>query len=225
LTISLQAVGLLLAEPSVYVCILLRGVAQRSTQLTNRQQLVLNFVNEVVRETGAPPTVREVMDRCDLSPRGAHLQLKALVKCGLLVHERGKQRGYRPKVDRPPSSVPILGRVPAGHPADQPEDHDGTLPLPWGVSDGAFALRVDGPSMRDGHILDGDIIVIDTKRDVKDGDVVLASIDGQQTVKRFRKRGKKWVLEPANPDFGTIEPKIEGDRVVGRVVALVRKVG
>jgi repressor LexA len=199
---------------------------QRPRRLTDRQQLVLQFVRDVVQSTGAPPTVREVMKECGLkSPRGAQLQLKALVKCGYLVHEAGAKRAYRPTVERPPAAVPILGRAPAGHPSDQPEEHEGTLPLPWGVSDDAFAVRVQGDSMTDAHIVHGDLVVIDRRKEPRDGDVVLASIDGEQTIKRLRKARSKWRLEPANPAYEPVVPKVEGDHVVGCVVGLVRKVG
>jgi repressor LexA len=196
---------------------------QRPGPLTSRQQMVLVFVNETVRDTGAPPTVREVMRHCGLkSPRGAQLQLKALAKCGYLVHETGVKRAYRPRIERPASSVPIVGRAPAGHPSEQPELHEGTLPLPWPVDAQAFAVRIVGDSMRDEHIVDGDLVVIDRKRRPRDGDVVLATVDGDQTVKRYRRRGTGWVLEAANPRYRTIVPRVEGDAIVGCVVALVR---
>jgi repressor LexA len=198
---------------------------QRPRPLTSRQQIVLAFVNETVRETGAPPTVREVLRHCGLkSPRGAQLQLNALAKCGYLVHETGVKRAYRPRIERPASSVPIVGRAPAGHPSEQPELHEGTLPLPWTVDAQAFAVRIVGDSMRDEHIVDGDLVVVDRKRQPRSGDVVLAAVRGEQTVKRFQKRGTSWVLEPANPHYKTIVPRTEGDQVVGCVVALVRHV-
>lgn len=197
---------------------------RRSGALTARQQLVLSFVNETVRDKGAPPTVREVMEHCGLrSPRGAELQLKALAKCGHLVHEPGVKRAYRPRLERPASAVPILGRAPAGYPADQAEIHEGTLPVPWRVGDDAFAVRVVGESMRDAAILDGDLVVIDRKREPRNGDVVLAVIGGEQTIKRLCIKANRWILQPANPAFPELSPEAEGDQVLGCVVGLVRQ--
>lgn len=196
----------------------------RSRSLTARQQLVLSFVNETVRETGAPPTVREVMVHCGLkSPRGAELQLKALAKCGHLVHRPGLKRAYRPRIERPASAVPILGRAPAGVPTEQLEYSEGTVPLPWAAGARAFAIRVIGNSMHDAAIVDGDLVVVDPDRQASNGDVVLAAIGGEQTIKRLRLRGTGWFLEPANPDFANISPSVEGDHVVGPVVGLVRR--
>lgn len=198
---------------------------QQVGPLTGRQQLVLSFFNETVRDTGTAPTIRQVMKSCGLkSPRGAELQLKALAKCGYLVHKPGTKLAYRPRVTGRPSSVPILGSAPAGHPLDQPENYEGTLSLPWRFNDESFAVRVVGDSMRDAHILDGDIVVVDTRRQPKNGDIVLAMIDGQQTIKRLRKRQSTWWLEPANPNHQNITPRLEGDHVIGCVGALVRSI-
>jgi repressor LexA len=192
--------------------------------LSLRQQLVLSFVTETVQETGAPPTIREVMRHCGLrSPRGAELQLKALAKCGHLVHAPGLKRAYRLRVERPGTSVPIIGRAPAGHPTEQLEFREGTLSVPWAVGSNSFAVHVTGDSMRDAAILDGDIVVVDPRRQPVDRSVVLAVLDGSQTIKHLRVRGNLWHLEPANSDYPSLFPRVEGDRVVGCVVGLVRR--
>ncbi|MDB4946674.1 MAG: hypothetical protein JWP97_6208 [Labilithrix sp.] len=193
--------------------------------LTERQQVVLAFFNETVRDTGAPPTIREVMVSCGLkSPRGAELQLKALAKCGYLVHKPGTKLAYRPLVGGKQATVPLLGSAPAGHPREQPEAYERGVSLPWSFTDGSFAVRVMGDSMRDAHILDGDLVVVETERDPRNGDIVLAMVDGQQTIKRLRTDRSGWWLEPENPAYPTITPRVEGDRVVGCIGALVRKI-
>jgi repressor LexA len=199
---------------------------QRRRSRTNPQQMVLAFVNETVRDTGAPPTIREVMKHCGYkSPRSAHIHLKALVKCGLLVYERGVGRAFRARIERPASSVPIVGRAPAGRPLDQPEEPEGTLPLPWGVNADAFAVHVEGDSMIDAHILAGDLVVVDRDREARDGSVVLARVDGAQTIKRLQKRGRKLTLKAANRAHSDVEPRRDDDEIIGCVVALVRKIG
>jgi repressor LexA len=198
---------------------------QGDGKLTRRQQQVLAFFNETVLVEGAPPTIRQVMRKCGLkSPRGAEIQLRALTKCGYLVHQSHQRPAYRPRNAGRGSQVPILGRAPAGHPSDQPEEPEGFLPLPWTVGKNAFAIRVVGESMRDAHILSGDFVVVDPNAESRDGDVVVATIDGQQTIKRLKTKGRRWWLEPSNAEFPpAFEPRVEGDHVLGRVVAVVRR--
>ncbi len=119
--------------------------------------------------------------------------------------------------------MPVLGRAPAGHPSAQPEIHEGTLLLPWRFSDSAFAIVVTGESMRDAHVLDGDLVVVDPKREARNGDVVLALLGGEHTIKRLRQTGVRWALEPANPAYPTLTPSDPRDHLIGRVVALVRR--
>jgi repressor LexA len=197
---------------------------QELLKLTGRQHAVLSFFNESVRETGTPPTIREVMRRCGLkSPRGAELQLRALAVAGYVIHEPGRTPAYRPRLTHGGSIVPILGRAPAGHPSDQLEDPDGFLPIPWRFGERAYAIRVDGDSMRDAHIVDGDLVVVKRTGEARHGDIVVAMIDGKHTIKRLQLRGTAWTLKAENPDYPPIVPRMEGDQVVGRVVALVRK--
>lgn len=196
---------------------------QDAPKLNARQLQVLAFFNESLGATGAPPTIRQVMRHCGLkSPRGAELQLRALAKHGYLAHEPGQTPAYRPKYLRSGSTVPILGRAPAGHPSEQPEEHEGVLHLPWRVGQHAFAIRVDGDSMIEAYVLSEDLAVVDPDQEVRSRMIVLAMLSGEQTIKRYVARGMSWILEPANPKFRTMRPEIEGDRIVGPVVALVR---
>ncbi|MCE7895081.1 MAG: repressor LexA [Sorangiineae bacterium PRO1] len=196
---------------------------QDARKLNQRQRQVLAFFNESVGATGAPPTIRQVMGHCGLkSPRGAELQLRALATRGFLEHEPGGRPAYRPKYLRSGSAVPIVGRAPAGHPSEQPEEHEGVLHLPWRVSARSFAIRAVGDSMIDAHLLDGDLAVVDPEHEARDGNIVLAMLSGECTIKRFRARGKSWILEPANSTYRELVPTVEGDRVVGCIVALFR---
>jgi repressor LexA len=193
--------------------------------LTSRQKEVLSHFVETFRATGAPPTIREVMRHFRFStPRGAEVHLRALAAKGYLDHRPGGRPAYRPRFSHGGSDVPLLGRAPAGPPSDQPEIHEGTLLLPWRFGARAFAIRVTGESMRDAHVLDGDLIVVDPDRETIDGDIVLAVLSGEHTVKRLRRTPSAWELEPANPAYSKLTPSEPRDRLLGRVVALVRRI-
>jgi repressor LexA len=192
-------------------------------KLTERQHEVLVHFTDTLRKTGAPPTIRAIKTHFGFStPRGAEVHLKALAAKGYLIHFPGETPAYRPRFHHGGSTVPLVGRVPAGHPTEQPEVFEGLLAIPWRVSDRAFAVKVVGDSMRDAHILDGDLAVVDPVLETRDGHVVVALLDGEHTIKFLRHVGAGWELEPANADYERLVPRMEGDSLVGRVVAIVR---
>jgi len=196
---------------------------QEVTKLTGRQHEVLVFFSETSRATGAPPAIRDVMDHFGFgSPHAAQAHLQALVRKGYLDHMPGCTPAYRLRNRGETSSVPIMGRAPAGVPSDQPEDFQGMLVLPWRYSSRAFAVRVIGDSMIGAHVVDGDLVVVEPERTPLEGDVVLALIGGAHTIKQLRWHGPRWDLHPANPAYDVVLPEQEGDRVIGSVVALVR---
>ena len=215
--------------------------------LSDRQAAVLKFFQEC--SATAPPTVREVMQFLGLrNPRGAAGHLTALVRKGYLTHRPRTSRGYRLRLDsavepalsapgqegdaprsankevRPAESrIPIRGRVPAGTPSLQEEEDLGHIALPISVSERAFAVSVYGDSMRDAHIIDGDLVVVDPAVIPTDRATVLAIIDGNYTIKTLRKNAQgEWWLEPANDQVRPIVPRVDGDRADATVVALVR---
>jgi repressor LexA len=196
---------------------------QEAPELTAIQREVLRHFLSVVRETGAPPTIGKLAQHFKKTPKGVEGHLKALAKKGCLLHFPGQTPAYRPSTEHVGSEVPILGEAPAGHPSDQPELHQGTLHVPWRVSDDAFAVKVVGESMQDAHVLHGDLVVVDPGQEPHDGNVVLAEVDGEQTIKRLRLYPDRFELEPANVRYKTIVPA-DGDRVRGRIVALLRHV-
>ncbi len=199
-------------------------MARQARALSDRQRRVLTFFREALRETGTPPTVRQVMKKCGLkSPRGAQLQLRALVDGGLLVHEPMRKPAYRPRPRTLGATLPIVGSAPAGHPADNPEDHRGEVHVPWKVHRAAFAIYVQGDSMEDAQILDGDIAIVEPTNDPVDGEIVLALIEGGSTIKRFRGDRSDWRLEPANKRYSVRVPRMDGDAVIGRVVGILRR--
>lgn len=200
--------------------------------LTNRQQEILDFIEEMVEARGYPPSVREIGDRVGLrSPSTVHSHLSTLVNTGYIRRDPSKPRALeivtRPPVrehDRAVRNVPLVGRIAAGVPILAEEDIEATYPLPTEITgpDPVFMLTVHGDSMKDVGILDGDFVVVRSQPNARDGDIVAALIDDEEaTVKRFRRSGNKIVLAPENPDF---EPMTfsDGVRILGKVVAVFR---
>lgn len=177
---------------------------------------------------GEPPTVREVQSAMGYGAvESARKQLEALVAEGRLVKDAGRARGYRlPRDSSRVVSVPIVGRIQAGDLQAAVEDSDGVIAIETRhPSDSLIALRVVGLSMRDRGILPDDIVIVRRTPSADPGSIVAAMVDGEATVKTLRVRGQRVVLEPANPDFESIERDADEVSLVGRVVAVHRDLG
>jgi repressor LexA len=199
------------------------------SDITARQQRILSFISETVRERGYPPTVREIGEAVGLtSSSSVHAQLANLERMGLLHKDPTKPRAMAlaaPKADG--VVVPLVGRIAAGAPTLAEEDIEGYLTVPDGYATEAphFALRVSGDSMVDAGILDGDVVVVRSQDAAEDGDIVAAVLPGaaedEATVKRLGHRGGAVLLIPANP---TMEPfEMTDGRIAGKVVAVLRR--
>jgi repressor LexA len=208
------------------------------TGLTPRQKKVLEVIRDAVERRGYPPSVREIGEAVGLtSTSSVHHQLAVLQKKGFLRRDPNRPRAVEVRApmtsdeelarndQRPiPSYVPVVGRIAAGGPILAEEMVEDVFPLPKAiVGEGTlFLLRVVGESMIDAAITDGDWVVVRQQPTADNGEIVAAMIDGDATVKTFKRRdGKVWLL-PHNPAF---EP-IPGDEatILGRVVAVLRKV-
>lgn len=208
--------------------------------LTTRQRQVLEVIREWVERLGYPPSVREIGEAVGLTSTSsvAH-QLRALERKGYLRRDPNRPRavGVRPADSAPaaaeapseeparpsPVFVPVVGRIAAGGPVLAEQAVEDVFPLPKEiVGEGSlFLLRVAGDSMVDAAITDGDWVVVREQPSAENGDIVAAMIDGEATVKTFKRReGHIWLL-PHNPAY---EP-IPGDEatVLGRVVAVLRR--
>lgn len=189
------------------------------------RQKVFAFVRQRLL-AGDPPTVREVQEALGFrAVQTARQHLESLVAEGKLSADRGVARGYRlPGRTRPPVLVPILGRVPAGPLDTAVEDREGYLTFqPEGEAGELFALRVKGESMRDAGILPGDLVVVRRQPTARSGEVVVALVGDEATVKRFRLRRGRPELHPENPAFFPLVPDPEDLRILGVVVELRRK--
>ena len=205
------------------------------TVLTMRQRKVLQVIRESVATRGYPPSVREIGEKVGLkSPSSVAYQLTALQRKGLLRKDAHRPRAVdvRPAevpegeaLPRPePAYLPMVGRIAAGGPILAEQSIEDVFPLPKEIvgEDASFLLRVVGDSMVDAAITDGDWVVIRQQPTADNGDIVAAMIDGEATVKTFRRKdGHVWLM-PHNPAY----TPIPGDEatVLGRVVAVVRKI-
>lgn len=192
-----------------------------------REQSVLDYVVKTIRENGYSPSVREIKEALGFkSTSNVQMYLDRLEERGLLRRETGKSRTITvdmESVDTLEGRIPILGRVAAGKLSFAEEDYDGyleSLADPRFADRELFALRIKGQSMRGVGIMDGDLIVVEKTDYAENGDIVVATVDGETTVKQYFKENGVFRLQPHNPDF---EPIILTDvEIVGKVVADLR---
>jgi repressor LexA len=155
----------------------------------------------------------------------AREHLEALVREGRLAKEPGVARGYRlPRAGGAPTVlVPLLGRVQAGSLTTAVEDREGTLPVRSRRSpEGLFALRVRGESMTGAGILPGDVVIVRRQPTASSGDIVVALVEDEATVKRLRRRGRRVELHPENPDFDILSPAPRDLKILGVVIEVRR---
>lgn len=175
---------------------------------------------------GQPPSVREVQEafgfKSSATPRE---HLDALVDAGDLEQESGKDRGYRIPGAFIPGLAPLLGEVHAGTLSAAIEVADGYVPVEASLAETCFALCVRGESMAGREIHDGDIVLVERDAVVKSGDIVVALIEDEATVKTYHKVRNRLVLKAENPDYEDIVPDPQGPEVsiLGRVFEVRRK--
>ncbi len=190
--------------------------------LTKSQQKVYDYIRECAQESRIP-SVREICAVTGLkSTSTVHLHLKTLEEKGLIERDKGLNRCIRLSGSEKSSQVPIMGRVTAGMPILAVEDIEGYVPVSESVRRGRelFALRVCGESMINAGILDGDIAVVHRTPVAENGDIVVALIEDEATVKRFYKENGHFRLQPENDAF---EPIIVEEVVLlGKLVAIYR---
>jgi repressor LexA len=200
--------------------------------LTARQQEMLDYIERETSATGVPPSIRQIGAALGISStNGVRLHLQALQKKGYIRRSQRTSRGIvslnRLSNTASPScsttvDIPILGRVAAGMPVMAAENHEGSLTLDANLikNQESFALRVNGDSMINAGILDGDIVVVRLQQGADNGDIVVALMGEEATVKRFYREKDTIRLQPENP---TMAPMYSTDvDICGKVIALVR---
>ncbi len=187
---------------------------------------ILGFMRERLL-SGQPPTVREVQQAFGFrSVQTAREHLEGLVQDGKLTKEPGKARGYRLPLKtgaKPPRWVPLLGRVQAGALTTAVEDIDGYVAVQsQGQGDDLFALKIRGDSMVDAGILAGDLVVVRRQSTAQSGDIVVALVEDEATVKRLKRKGSRIELHPANPTYEPIVPNPAHLTLLGKVIEVRR---
>ncbi len=196
--------------------------------MTERQQAVLEFVENFVARRGYPPTVREVAAHFGIQPRAAADHLEALKRKGQLHREPGRSLGLvlSGRFQVAVVEVPVLGRIAAGQPLLAAENVEDTLPLPraWVRDEEVFLLKVAGESMAP-LLLPGDLVMVRVQSRVARGEIAVVLIDGEATLKRVFEEAGGLVLKGDNPDFTPLRfaPEEAVDvQILGKVVGVYR---
>ncbi|OYW28906.1 MAG: repressor LexA [Methyloversatilis sp. 12-65-5] len=195
-----------------------------SSVLTARQQQILQLIRDAVSERGSPPTRAEIAQAFGFrSPNAAESHLRALARKGVISLDEGRARGIR-LTESP--GIPLIGRVAAGSPILADAHVQGRYQLdPAMFSPRAdYLLRVRGQSMRDAGILDGDLLAIHATNEAVNGQIIVARLSEEVTVKRLKQLGSRVELLPENPEFQSIVIDTQRDPLVieGVVVGLIR---
>lgn len=200
-------------------------------KLTSRQAEILTFIKHCLDDNGYPPTRAEIAQALGFkSPNAAEEHLKALARKGAIEMTPGASRGIRIPGYEPNNTeegLPVIGRVAAGAPilAQQNVEDSCRINPEFFHPKADYLLRVRGMSMKDIGIIDGDLLAVHTTREAHNGQIVVARIDDEVTVKRFKREGNKVWLIAENPEFAPIEVNLEEQELIieGLSVGVIRR--
>ena len=197
-------------------------------KLTARQEQILRLIEQSIEETGYPPTRAEIAKALGFkSANAAEEHLKALAKKGAIEMVPGASRGIRLPARSP--GIPLVGHVAAGNPILAEENIEDHLNVPLNMfrPSADYFLRVHGDSMKNAGILDGDLLAVHKTAEVRTGDMVVARIGDDVTVKTFRRDKRKYLvhLQPENPDYETltVDLREESFAIEGLGVGVIRR--
>ncbi|HZO02738.1 MAG TPA: transcriptional repressor LexA [Burkholderiales bacterium] len=202
-------------------------------ELTDRQNEILRLIRELTEVSGYPPTRAEIAERMGFrSVNAAEQHLRALEKKGAIEISSGASRGIRVLDGRPANrlgrllELPVVGRVAAGSPILAEEHVQGRYQVDPNLFTprADYLLRVRGLSMRDAGILEGDLLAVHRTQEARTGQIVVARLADEVTVKRYRRRGHTVELEAENPEFAPIEVDLRRDSLTieGVAVGIIR---
>ena len=204
--------------------------------LTYRQKEVLNFIEEYTESNGFPPSVRDIARRFNLvSAAGVHKHIKSLVKKNYLSKQDLLSRSLRvvkrdesrPQPVGAMRELRVMGLVAAGQPIEAIEQNQETLAVPVSEAGGSanrFLLRVKGDSMNDDGILDGDYVIMEERKEARNGETVVALINGAEaTLKRYFRENGRIRLQPANPNMSPLIFSAGDLQIQGIVVGVWRR--
>ncbi len=197
-------------------------------KLTARQQEVLNLIKAHIDDTGYPPTRAEIAQALGFrSANAAEEHLKALARKGAIEMVAGASRGIR--LPETQEGIPLIGRVAAGSPilAEEHVEDYCNIPMDFFHPSADFLLTVHGMSMKDAGILDGDLLAVHKTDQARNGEIVVARIEDEVTVKRFKRERNNALVElwPENPDFDviTVDLRDEAFSIEGLSVGVIRR--
>jgi len=201
-------------------------------ELTQKQQEVLDFIQGYFARQGMAPSVREIAEALGKSAQAIQQHIEILRAKGYLQHQPSKSRTNVPVQSQiftleQINEVPLLGQIQAGLPVHAEENLEGSLPLPrvWAKDDKVFILRVKGDSMKDAHILSGDLALVRQQATAENGEIVVARVhQSEATLKRFYQKANQVTLKPENPNYEPIEVSSDEVEVVGKVIGVYRKI-
>ena len=203
-------------------------------EITSQQQRVLDCIQVYLNKTGFPPTRADICKELGFkSPNSAETHLRALEKKGFISIESGTSRGISIIGSSSPDNenydeYPVIGLVAAGFPTLATENIENKINCPNGFFDSQFDyfLKVKGLSMKDAGIMEDDLVAVKKTSDIKNGDIVIARIDDEVTIKYFNRKSEKVIeLEAANEDYKNIIVDLENEdfAIEGKSVGLLRK--
>lgn len=202
------------------------------TELTERQREILNFIQDFISDNGFPPTFREIASYFKIaSTFGVKRHIDALVKKGFINSISNSGRALSivnisPAKESNTFEIPIVGRVAAGYPVLAEENIEGTLSLDASLirrKNDCFGLKVKGDSMINAGIFEGDLVIISPQKECTDGDIVVALLDDEATMKRFVVNGGQVYLKPENENYSLIDiNKYANFSIIGKVVGVFR---
>jgi repressor LexA len=197
--------------------------------LTDRQSQILDFIQGEQREKGITPSTREIQNHFGFASQTSVMQyIDVLARKGFLDRHARKARALITPIQKVRiTDIPIYGQIPAGMAAVTEENIEGHVSLDTGSANASkngrtFALRVRGESMIDAHIVDGDIVILEQRKDVQSGDIVAALIDGETTLKRYVVEHGRPYLKAENALYPDLRPARELE-IQGVMVSLIRK--
>ena len=197
--------------------------------LTDNQRTVLNFIQRYIAIHSVSPKLQEIAEGIGISSRGvAHRYVQALVDADFITIDKGKHRGIRllnEHAQQQKNTLPLLGKIAAGKPIEAIAGED-EINLADFFGKNNFAVRVQGDSMIDAGILDGDVVIIEFRETANDGDIVVALIDEQEaTLKRFKRSGQGRFIKliPENTDMETMVYGASRVRIQGVLVGQLRR--
>jgi len=211
-------------------------IARKRKRLTQRQRQILDWIKDFIREHTIPPTVREIGAAFDVKSSTVFDHLKALEAKGYISRDSSRARALFVEDEEDDAGefercetddIPVVGYVAAGGPIDSVEGNLGSVPVASDVlrGRGGYALRVRGQSMIEAGINDGDYVIVRKQETAKDGDIVVALVGGESTLKKFYREGDGYRLEPANSEMAPIHVR-EGDFMIqGKVIGVMRTFG